>query len=559
MPTKKAAQLPSGELIPAAQYIRMSTEHQRYSPDNQKAAIASFADARGYEVVKTYLDAGKSGLTLRARAGLKQLLSDVLSGDIAFKAILVLDVSRWGRFQDADQAAHYEYLCREAGVMLHYCAEPFENNGDAMSSIVKHMKRVMAAEYSRELSVKVSRALRQQARLGFKMGGAVPYGLRRQVVDEHGKPRMLLKRGQIKALSTDKVLFALGPPSEVDVIKRIFHDFVIGRKRTSSIAKWLNQEKRKHPTAKIWSPYLVRGVIRNEIYAGTYIFGRTLANLGHPTAIDEKDWIRVAVVEPIISEKLFQAAGRRMQRNRKTRTTFTTAQLIRGMARLLKEKGRLSCDLVTDCPYLPAPTTISLRFGSMEAAYRTVGYIPELRFRTRPERAFFSDEQVFDHLRRIFRERGQLRGRYLDEDRCGPSRSTLSARFGGLRNAMQLAGLSPTPHKWPSVAEIKEPQQAFDYRKTRRKVARTRNADGSLKTNAQIVTALKIILSEKGYLSRPVIDADERAPLADTISERFDGILNAYGEAGYYSTYDEVNEASNARTWGTWVSPFLGN
>src|SRR3546814_11231030 len=68
--------------IPAAQYIRMSTEHQRYSPDNQKAAIASFADARGFEVVKTYLDAGKSGLSLARRDGLQQLLSDVISGEI---------------------------------------------------------------------------------------------------------------------------------------------------------------------------------------------------------------------------------------------------------------------------------------------------------------------------------------------------------------------------------------------------------------------------------------------------------------------------------------------
>src|SRR3546814_6179399 len=90
--------------VPAAQYIRMSTEHQRYSPDNQKAAIASFAEARGFEIVKTYLDAGKSGLTLAKRDGLKQLLSDVISGDINFRAIFVLDVSRRGRFQNTYQA-----------------------------------------------------------------------------------------------------------------------------------------------------------------------------------------------------------------------------------------------------------------------------------------------------------------------------------------------------------------------------------------------------------------------------------------------------------------------
>lgn len=116
-------------LRPAAQYIRMSTEHQRYSPDNQKAVIDAFAAKRGFDVVRTYQHSGKSGLTLSRRPALQQLLADVLAGAAEFKAILVLDVSRWGRFQHTDQAAHYEYICRDAGVEVHYCSEPFENDG----------------------------------------------------------------------------------------------------------------------------------------------------------------------------------------------------------------------------------------------------------------------------------------------------------------------------------------------------------------------------------------------------------------------------------------------
>ena len=99
--------------VPAAQYIRMSTEHQRYSPDSQRAAIAAFAAYRGFQIVQTYQDAGKSGLTFDGRPALKALLADVLGGQQKFRAILVLDVSRWGRFQDTDQAAHYEFMCRE--------------------------------------------------------------------------------------------------------------------------------------------------------------------------------------------------------------------------------------------------------------------------------------------------------------------------------------------------------------------------------------------------------------------------------------------------------------
>jgi hypothetical protein len=70
-------------------------------------------------------------------------------------AILVYDISRWGRFQDSDESAHYEYICKRARIAVHYCAEPFVNDGSLPSSLLKAIKRTMAAEYSRELSAKV--------------------------------------------------------------------------------------------------------------------------------------------------------------------------------------------------------------------------------------------------------------------------------------------------------------------------------------------------------------------------------------------------------------------
>src|SRR4051794_41175923 len=101
-------------LVPVAQYLRMSTEHQQYSLENQAAAINKYADDHTFQVVRTYSDATKSGLVLRRRAGLRQLLQDVASGNAGYKAILVYDVSRWGRFQDADESDHYEFLCKLA-------------------------------------------------------------------------------------------------------------------------------------------------------------------------------------------------------------------------------------------------------------------------------------------------------------------------------------------------------------------------------------------------------------------------------------------------------------
>jgi DNA invertase Pin-like site-specific DNA recombinase len=101
----------------------MSTEHQQYSTENQADKIREYARQRGIQIVRTYADEGKSGLSIDGRQALQQLIRDVESGHADFEMILVYDVSRWGRFQDADESAYYEYICRRAGIQVTYCAE----------------------------------------------------------------------------------------------------------------------------------------------------------------------------------------------------------------------------------------------------------------------------------------------------------------------------------------------------------------------------------------------------------------------------------------------------
>src|SRR5262245_5193010 len=86
--------------LPAAEYVRMSTEHQQYSTDNQTATIRRYAEQRGFRIVRTYADEGKSGLTVGGRPALQRLLNDIESGRADFQALLVYDVSRLGRWQD---------------------------------------------------------------------------------------------------------------------------------------------------------------------------------------------------------------------------------------------------------------------------------------------------------------------------------------------------------------------------------------------------------------------------------------------------------------------------
>jgi DNA invertase Pin-like site-specific DNA recombinase len=122
------------------------------------------------EITRTYADQGKSGVLLAHRAGLIELLDNVLSKRATYSAILVYDVSRWGRFQDSDESAFYEFICKESGIPVHYCAEPFGNNGSPHDTLLKTLKRTMAGEFSRELGVKVSEGKRRITKLGFSDG-----------------------------------------------------------------------------------------------------------------------------------------------------------------------------------------------------------------------------------------------------------------------------------------------------------------------------------------------------------------------------------------------------
>src|SRR5438445_1853228 len=187
----------------AAAYVRMSTEHQQYSTSNQMEVIREYATRRGLEIVKLYSDEGKSGLNIQGRDSLAQMIKDVQSGEAQYSCILVYDVSRWGRFQDADESAYYEYICRQAGVSVHYCAEQFENDGSPVSTIVKGVKRAMAGEYSRELSSKVFQGQCRLIQLGYKQGGTAGFGLRRMLVDQAGQYKGMLKMGEQKSIKRD--------------------------------------------------------------------------------------------------------------------------------------------------------------------------------------------------------------------------------------------------------------------------------------------------------------------------------------------------------------------
>ena len=218
LPLKEA----TSAAVPVAAYVRMSTEHQQYSTENQLDRIKEYAARRGMEIMRTFADEGKSGLSLKGRDSLRRMIAEVESGEAQFKAILAYDVSRWGRFQDADESGYYEYICKRAGILVHYCAEQFENDGSPTSNIIKSVKRSMAGEYSRELSNKVFQGACRLIQMGFKQGGTAGYGLRRMLIDQAGQQKGFLKLGEHKSLQTDRVVLVPGPEDELETVRLIY-------------------------------------------------------------------------------------------------------------------------------------------------------------------------------------------------------------------------------------------------------------------------------------------------------------------------------------------------
>lgn len=356
------------ELSHAAQYLRMSTEHQQYSILNQSAAIALYAAAHKLGIVRSFVDEGKSGTSIRGREGLQEILRVVESGRADFAHVLVYDVSRWGRFPDSDEAAHYEYLCKRAGITVHYCAEQFENDNSTVSNLLKALKRTMAGEYSRELSVKVSAGQRRLVAMGYWQGGYGPFGMRRQLVSQDGRPKQLLKLGEWKSIDTDRITLVPGPPDAVKTIRLAFDLYTKRAKNRYEIVDILNRQGRFRGK-KPWNIVMLRCLFSDPTYKGAYAYGKTHDKY---RAVPRENWLICEHAFPaIVSHKQWtQAYERVLSEVRRPKD----AEMLEGLRRLWKRKGRLSSNIINAAKDVPSAPAYAKHFGGINEAYKLIGY-----------------------------------------------------------------------------------------------------------------------------------------------------------------------------------------
>lgn len=360
----------SVSLVLAAQYVRMSTDRQDLSPEIQMEAIRAYAVRHGFAIQQTYLDAGISGRTLDGRTEMKRLLLDVTQSACQFSAVLVYDVSRWGRFQDPDASAYYEYHCRLHGVAVHYVQELFTGIDTPLASLFKGMKRAMAAEFSRELSVKTRAGLRTAVRAGYQMGSPPALGFRKVAVSKADKSERNLDFGERRIANLEHVRWAHAPKEELALVRRIFETYAYSSMSVGEVAKKFQNEGAVSRGGKPLTRTMLYTLLHSEALKGDYVWGRYDQPKRKRRSKDDERMIRVpGFVEPIVSAELFDAVQSKL---RNSHRHYTKDELTVMLRAALQMKPKLRAAELTDFG-CPAKKSFTWAFGSVRDAWAAAG------------------------------------------------------------------------------------------------------------------------------------------------------------------------------------------
>lgn len=355
----------------AAQYIRMSTDAQELSPTVQKQALQEYAAATGLTIVASYEDQGKTGLTIKDRPEMRRLLADIALRECVYDHVLVYDVSRWGRFQDTDASAYYEYHCRLNGVRVIYVKEPFADDSSPMATLVKNLKRMMAAEYSRELKVKTRAGQELAMRRGYQMGRMPCIGFRRVSVASDGTIGRELRPGERKPMLTDRVRWVHGPIEEVDLVRRIFGLYTQTNITMKGLVTLLAKERQLDAGGRPFTHQILRGLLRCEAFAGAFVWGRREDRTGLIRHDGDEGYTRVVdVVAPIIDRHVWALAQHKRRLGMCPRRTKEQTLIDLRLALIRNPLLALS-----DLPGSGCATEVVYRryFGSFTAALRLAG------------------------------------------------------------------------------------------------------------------------------------------------------------------------------------------
>jgi len=301
----------------AVAYYRHSAEDkQENSVAIQRQHTQKFANEHNVEIIHEEADEGKSGL-LGDRPAFERLFANWIENDNAphFDYVFAYDVSRWGRFQDPDQAAHLTYLCKKRGKEVVYVSKGFP---DATNQLIANLEisiqRYMAADYSRQLSDKVYHGCVKVSEQGYSAGGTAVYGMARLLLDVNKQPIRILKTGEHKQIANERVTFTPKEDETTETVREIFNLFVKERYLIPDIVSCLNQKRVLSANGKQWNRSKVIKILTDETYIGTRIYNRTWGRLKEKSRKNPRsEWvITPKAFKAVVDEQLFRDAQERL-------------------------------------------------------------------------------------------------------------------------------------------------------------------------------------------------------------------------------------------------------
>jgi DNA invertase Pin-like site-specific DNA recombinase len=301
----------------AIAYYRHSAEDkQENSVPIQREHAQKFAQQHQIDIIHEEADEGKTGL-LANRPGFELIFKDWILNSEApqFDYILVYDVSRWGRFQDQDEAAYYEFRCKQRGKKVIYVSRGFpKEEQQLMSNLQTTIERYMAAEYSRQLSEKVFYGAVKVSEQGYSAGGPSCYGMTRLLLDADKKPVKTLKPGEWKEISNERVTFTPANDESTRTVQDIFRLFVKDGRTPKAISEILNEQGIPSASGAQWNSEKIVHILANEIYTGARIYNKTWSRLQQKIRCNPRnEWvIRQNAFPAVIPYETFQEAQNRL-------------------------------------------------------------------------------------------------------------------------------------------------------------------------------------------------------------------------------------------------------
>lgn len=310
------------QIFPTAIYARLSVENSGKSEKvdvitNQIEICKSYIADRPYlSLVDTYIDNGRTG-TVFDRPEFNRLMTDIKSGRI--KCLVVRDLSRFGR-DYIETGTYLERIFPQIGLRFIAIKENYDNldTDGSSESLIIPLQNMINALYSKDISRKVSTALKAQMEQGTFQKRNLPYGYRwnaersNMVIDEETAQYVrLMFKWKIEGWSI---------PTILDELDRLGAPNAELRKRQNGTRTG------DGCSCKGWYSSTLYGILTNPHYVGDTVLGRSMKaiykGLPKQNVKDKDEWIVFPNThEAIISREVFQKVQDIMNAASETRQT----------------------------------------------------------------------------------------------------------------------------------------------------------------------------------------------------------------------------------------------